>query len=85
MLKRMLRTDFLFSKVGFLMGAGSIFNLAGNYYSFNASASGAEADRRALDSDWNMVGLDLEKSLSQYQSQLQAAEAQQLSFDFDGR
>ncbi len=85
MFKRMLRTDFLFSKAGWLIGAGSVFNLAGNYYSFNSSLSGAEADRKALEADWNMVGLDLEKSLTAYEAELQAAQSKQLSFNFDGR
>lgn len=85
MFKRVLRTDFLFSKASWLIGAGSIFSLAGNYYSFNLSVSGAEADRRALEADWNMVGLDLEKSLAAYEEQLQAEQSKQLSLDFDGR
>ena len=52
-------TDYLFSKTGFMIGLGSVINLAGNYYLFNGSKTAAEADRRALASDWAMVAEDL--------------------------
>lgn len=79
------RTDFLFSRTSFLVGAGSVFNLAGNYFSFGYATSGSEADTKALASDWNVVGLDLENALINYDAQLQRENAKQLSFDFDGR
>ena len=53
------RTDFLFSRTGFLTGAGSVFNLAGNYYPFNSAESPEAADRRALAADWGVVGQDM--------------------------
>ena len=53
------RSDFLFSKTGFLIGLGSVINIAGSYYSFNGSRSGQEADERALSCDWAMVAEDL--------------------------
>lgn len=79
------RTDFLFAQAGFLIGAGSVFNLAGNYFPFEYSASGEQADTKALASDWNMVGLDLEQALLSYETQLQRENSKQLAFDFDGR
>lgn len=51
-------TSYLFSTSSFLTGAGSVINLAGNYFSFNYSTSGNEADRKAIDSDFFMVGQD---------------------------
>ena len=58
------RTDFLFSRTGFLTGVGSVFNLAGNYYRFNSAESPEEADRRALAADWGVVGQDMATALA---------------------
>ena len=52
-------TDFLFSTPSFLSGAGTVINLAGNYYEFNASDSGFEADKKAIENDFRMVGQDI--------------------------
>jgi len=79
------RTDFLFAQTGLLIGAGSVFNLGGNYFSFGSSASGPEADAKAIASDWSMVGVDLEQALQAYDAQLQREKSKQLAFDFDGR
>ena len=54
------KTDFLFSSPSFWNGVGSVFNIRGNYYLFNYSPSGKEADLRALESDWGMVKQDFE-------------------------
>lgn len=59
-------TDFLTSTTSFKIGAGSIFNLAGNYFEFNASPSEAEADLRALRCDWEMVGRDLNSAIASF-------------------
>jgi len=63
-----IRTDFLFATPSFLVGAGSIFNLAGNYFEFNISSSGEEADIKALQSDWDMVGNDLRDAFFEYEN-----------------
>lgn len=55
-----LRTDFLSPRKGFLDGMCSIFDLSGSYFEYNTSESGAEADRKALSSDWGMIGQDIE-------------------------
>jgi hypothetical protein len=52
------KTTFLLPSVNFLTGMGSIFNISGNYYRFNTSNSGAEADCKALNSDWKNIGQD---------------------------
>lgn len=52
-------TDFLFSTPSFLSGAGTVINIAGNFYDFNSSVSGFEADRKALDNDFRMIGQDI--------------------------
>ena len=76
------RTDFLFSRTGFWMGAGSVFNLAGNYYEFNSAESSAAADSRALAADWGVVGNDMNVALEQFRTRLAREQQRQLSFDF---
>jgi hypothetical protein len=57
--KKRYVTDFLSSTPSFLSGAGTVINLAGNYYEFNVSNSGFEADRKAIENDFRMVGQDI--------------------------
>lgn len=52
-------TDFLTPTSSFMTGAGSAFSLAGNYYEYNRSRNPAEADARALRSDWEVAGQDI--------------------------
>lgn len=52
-------TGFLFSTPSFLSGAGTVINLAGNFYEFNSSDSGFEADEMAIQNDFRMVGQDI--------------------------
>ncbi|MDR0955325.1 MAG: hypothetical protein LBM20_08135 [Rikenellaceae bacterium] len=65
---RSYRTDFLFPKSSFLIGAGSILALGGNYYRFNGSSTDAEADARALRSDWGVVANDFCEAFKQFDS-----------------
>lgn len=58
-------TDFLFSTPSFLSGAGTVLNLAGNFYEFNASESENEADAIALENDFRMVGQDICRSVEE--------------------
>jgi len=64
--KKRIATDFLLSKMSFLTGMGSVFNLGGSYYDFNTSKSSTEADFKAIFNDWQMISQDfldvLEKS-----------------------
>lgn len=62
-------SGFLFSDSGFLTGAGSAINIAGNYYDFATSESEAEADSKALKNDWGVVGQDIESAISASKSQ----------------
>lgn len=56
-------TDFLFSTPSFTSGIGSVINIAGNYYEFNTSETGLDADEIALKNDFNMIGQDIKQSL----------------------
>lgn len=56
--KKRIFTDFLTSKMSFLSGMGSVLNLGGSYYDFNASKSSSEADFKAILNDWQMISQD---------------------------
>ena len=43
----------------------TIANLSGNFFQYNSSASGAEADYKALRSDFAMVGQDIRAAKAQ--------------------
>lgn len=58
-MKNRFNTGFLFSTPGFLSGAGTVINIAGNFYEFNYSDSDIDADRIALENDFNMIGQDI--------------------------
>jgi hypothetical protein len=65
MKKAVFHTDFLFPDTGFWTGAGSVFNVSGNYFDFAVSKNESDADRKALSSDWGMVGQDIICSLKE--------------------
>ncbi len=53
------KTTFLLPRKNFLVGIGSVLNIRGQYFDYDTSSSGREADARALKSDWEMIGKDL--------------------------
>ncbi len=64
------RTNILFHRPSFIDGIGSIFNLAGNYFEFNYYGSSEDADRKAIESDWDMVGNDIKKTTKNFKNEL---------------
>lgn len=44
--------------MSFLIGMGSVFNLSGSYYEYNASKTASEADEKAISKDWETIGQD---------------------------
>jgi hypothetical protein len=64
------KTTILFPRTSTIIGMGSIFNIAGNYFGFNYSASGEEADTKAIESDWAMIGQDIEESINKTNNKL---------------
>lgn len=59
---RKYSSSYLFGKSGFLTGCGSIFNISGNYFLFNYSKNGTEADLKALQNDWGLIGQDIKNA-----------------------
>jgi len=53
------RTEYFFVTPSFLLGAGSILSIAGNYFQLIYSKSDYNEDERSLEADWNMVGQDI--------------------------
>ena len=51
-----MRPDFLFASPSWLSGASRGLDLAGQFDDYNQSASGDEADAKALFADWRVVG-----------------------------
>lgn len=64
------RTIRLFHRTSVLHGIGSIFNVVGNYYHFNYSNSGQDADRKAIEYDWGVVGNDIRKAAKKTNDEL---------------
>jgi hypothetical protein len=58
-------TGFLFSDPSFLKGMGTVFNIWGNYYTYNYSDTPEEADKHALASDWKIVGKELRDAIGE--------------------
>lgn len=73
MKRKKFRTDFLFPESSVVIGMGSVLNISGRYYDFNYSATEEEADRKAIASDWGMVGQDIEAKIEQMDAKLLAA------------
>ncbi|MDW5291030.1 hypothetical protein [Formosa sp. PL04] len=63
------RTDFLLPKNNFLVGLGSVLNIAGSYFDYNYSKSDDEADRKALRSDWMNVGDDFKSAKKSFKKE----------------
>jgi hypothetical protein len=62
------RTDHLLPKNNFLVGMGSILNLAGSYFEYNYAKSGKSADFRAIMSDWENVGEDIREAKVKFEN-----------------
>ncbi len=58
------KTTALFHRPSFIDGFGSIINVAGNYFDFNYSGSNEEADQKAIENDWGVIGDDIREAIS---------------------
>ena len=62
------KTDFLTAN-SFLIGMGSVFNVAGNYFKYNCSETAEEADGLALANDWCIVGQDISDAMENFEKE----------------
>lgn len=58
----------LFPRSSFISGMATIFNIAGNFYSYNYSKTPNEADSKAVWADWLAVGDDMRVSIELHKS-----------------
>jgi hypothetical protein len=57
---------FLFGSFGFREGMARVLDWWGNMVVYNESLTTGEADRRALSSDWQIVGDDIRTAMNLY-------------------
>lgn len=62
-------TNFLFADPDFLSGAGSVIDIGGTLVEFNSSLSDRDADRRAIMSDWAVVGENIKSSINKIEQE----------------
>jgi hypothetical protein len=68
-----VKSDFLFAQPSFASGVARTLDLFGEFDQYNMSATPAEADAKAIASDWFVVGQDLAEAIEQEESQSSAA------------
>jgi hypothetical protein len=56
------RTAFLLPRNNFFVGMGSVLNIRGSYFKYASSKSAQAADKKAIASDWGMVGQDMKSA-----------------------
>lgn len=61
-------STYLFAQPSFLSGMAQTLDLGGTFVVYNESASPADADVKALKSDWSAIGKDLAYSLENYRN-----------------
>lgn len=71
-MNKKLQSGFLFAQPSFGSGAARSLDLWGQFDEYNGSASGIEADTRAIASDWLVTGQDIRDAIRQQESELEA-------------
>lgn len=69
----MIKTFRLFAQPSFMSGAARLVDLGGVFDKYNQSQTEAEADSRALASDWLSVGNNLRDALQKMSRELQSS------------
>ncbi|MGA3131227.1 MAG: hypothetical protein ABSD59_10530 [Terracidiphilus sp.] len=67
-----IKSDFLFAQPSFASGAARVFDLFGQFDEYNRSETPAEADAKAIASDWMIVGQDIADAIEQHESECNA-------------
>ncbi len=60
-----IQSDYLFARPSLIEGVARMVDFGGSLNAYNNSATGAEADERAMLEDWKAVGRDLRVVLDQ--------------------
>lgn len=66
-----MKTDFLFVQPSFLRGMASVLDLGGvlEETGYNYSRSSRQADLRAMQSDWYVIGQDLRNAIGRLEEE----------------
>jgi len=57
------KTDFLYARPTIAAGAARLFDFGGLFDAYNESGTSEEADAKALNADWGLVGSDILNAL----------------------
>lgn len=68
-----VQSDFLYAQPSYASGAARVFDLWGQFDAYNESENPAEADAKAIASDWAITGQDIFDAIQQYDSECAAA------------
>jgi hypothetical protein len=66
----MSNSDFLFARSDFWSGVASVIDIGGTMVEFNRTEGEDDADRRAIQADWNALKDDFMVALRPYEDQL---------------
>ena len=57
-------TFFLIKQRGsFITGTATLLNIQGNFSDYNYSKTDKDADAKAIENDWGVIGQDIEKTV----------------------
>ncbi|MBW2149837.1 MAG: hypothetical protein JRG73_08950 [Deltaproteobacteria bacterium] len=65
----MYRSDFLFATPSFIGGMASVLDIGATLVMYNESRTPEEADYRAIESDWGVVGNDIRIAIDRFKSE----------------
>ncbi|WP_395144322.1 hypothetical protein [Armatimonas sp.] len=63
----LVMTGFLWSTPSCIEGLSRILDIGNTFNAYNASSTPEDADARAMQSDWQVVGADMASAVNQYQ------------------
>jgi hypothetical protein len=61
-------SDFLFARPSFLSGAARVIDLGGTFDAYNTND---DPDLLAMESDWSVVGKDIEEAIRRHEDELE--------------
>lgn len=70
MIDTIKRASNLFVQPSFWRGSARVMDLFGTLTKYNTTSTAQEADTRATQKDWEVVGQDLKDAISDYESKL---------------
>lgn len=68
-----VKSDFLFAQPSFSSGVARNLDLWGQFDDYNRSETSAEADAKAIASDWLVIGQDIYDAIEQFESEIEVA------------